>query len=347
MTAQERRRIAVYSLGGTIAMTAQPDGTVTPALSASELLAAVPQIGELGIDVEVHDFRRVPGASLTLRDLLDLSDEIRDADARGVDGVVVTQGTDTIEETAYLLDLRCDVEAPIVVTGAMRNPTLAGADGPANILASLRVAASGRSSHQTVVVFADEIHAARYVRKTHSTSVTAFTSWPGPIGYVAEDQVRVHTALPQRIRITGPAQHDSRTAIMTMALGENGEILRAIGEHVDGLVIAAFGAGHVPSVCVPALSDLALRMPVVLASRTGSGSVLAKTYGFPGSESDLLARGLISAGSLDPVKAKLLLSLALSVGAAQPEIRELFAAAGGLHDRATASIDERVHVGKP
>jgi L-asparaginase len=112
-----------------------------------------------------------------------------------------------------------------------------------------------------------------------------------------------------------------------LALGDDGEVLRAIGSHVDGLVVAAFGAGHVPSACVPALDELARRVPVVLASRTFAGPVLAKTYGFPGSESDLLARGLISAGTLTPVKAKILLHTALMVGVRKSEIQELFTAA--------------------
>lgn len=327
MNDRRHPRVAVYSLGGTIAMTAQADGTVAPALSAKDLLAAVPQIGALEVDLEVHDFRHVPGASLTFADLFALADEIGKAAARGVDGVVITQGTDTIEETSYLLQLRCRAGIPIVVTGAMRNPTMAGADGPANVLAALRVASSPHAPRQSMVVFADEIHAASRVRKSHSTSITAFTSWPGAIGYVAEDQVVLSAAVPSGPHVTGEIRSHPRTAVAMIALGDDGEVLRAVGSQVDGLVVAAFGAGHVPSACVPALNDLARRIPVVLASRTCAGPVLAKTYGFPGSESDLLARGLISAGTLTPVKAKILLHTALMVGADTPEMQGLFAAA--------------------
>jgi L-asparaginase len=324
---RHRPRVAVYSLGGTIAMTAQADGTVAPALSAKELLAAVPQISGLDVDLEVRDFRQAPGASLTFADLFALADEIENAAARGADGVVVTQGTDTIEETSYLLELRRQADIPIIVTGAMRNPTMAGADGPANILAALRVASSPKAPRQALVVFADEIHAASRVRKSHSTSVTAFTSWPGALGYVAEDQVILTAAVPPGPHVTGEAQAHPRTAVATIALGDDGEVLRAVGGQVDGLVVAAFGAGHVPSACVPVLNDLAQRIPVILASRTCAGPVLSKTYGFPGSESDLLSRGLISAGTLTPVKAKILLHTALMVGADKSGIQEFFAAA--------------------
>lgn len=134
------RRVLVVALGGTIAMTAGPAG-VAPALSAAQLVDAVPGLDRERIHVEVVDFRRTPGASLRFADLDALSTVVRDQAQAGVDGVVVTQGTDSIEETAYHLDLHHREALPLVVIGAMRNPTLAGADGPANLLAAIRTAA--------------------------------------------------------------------------------------------------------------------------------------------------------------------------------------------------------------
>ncbi|MDQ0605533.1 L-asparaginase [Streptomyces canus] len=317
------RRVAVISLGGTIAMTAQTAGGATPTLSADDLVAAVPGLADTGIDVQVHDFRRLPGASLSFPDLLELAETI---ETLTVDGVVVTQGTDTIEETAYLLDLVTAGAMPIVVTGAMRNASMAGADGPANVLAAIRTAASTEAQGMgCVVVFGEEIHAARWVRKTHATSPTAFTSYPGPIGYVAEDRVRI-LARPSTAPTIAPqgATASARTAVFTVGIGEDGTLLHVLGDHVDGLVVAAFGAGHVPMACVDALTDLAKRMPVILATRTGSGPVLRQTYGFPGSESDLLARGLISGSTLDPVKARILLHLLLMTSADKEQILQVF-----------------------
>ncbi len=313
MTNERRTRIAVYSLGGTIAMTPQPEGGVAPALSAAELLAAVPALADLGIDIEAHDFRRLPGASLGFRDLLALTAEIEAQLRTGIDGVVVTQGTDTIEETAYLLDLVHSGDAPIVVTGAMRGATAAGADGPANVLAALRVAASTDARGLgCLVVFADEIHAARYVRKTHTTSVKAFRSYPGPVGYLAEAGVYIsmRPARSPYISDIDPTR-TVRTAVVPATLGDDGTVLQAVVGKLDGLVVAGFGVGHVPATWVPTLAGLAERIPVVLASRTGTGPVLAATYGFVGSESDLRSRGLLSAGSLDPFKARILLHLLL------------------------------------
>src|SRR5947207_10611211 len=126
-------------------MTPQPQGGVAPASSAAALVAAVPGLADLPIEVQVRDFRRLPGASLGFADLLALTVEIDREVRGGVDGVVVTQGTDTIEETAYLLDLLVDGDAPVVVTGAMRAGSAAGADGPANLLAALRGAAGDQA----------------------------------------------------------------------------------------------------------------------------------------------------------------------------------------------------------
>lgn len=333
MHPEPTRRVVVFGLGGTIAMTATGSGGVTPSLSAAQLLAVVPGLDRSGIDVTVVDFRRLPGASLSFADIIALSAAVAERLAGGADGAVVIQGTDTIEETAYLLDLLHADTAPIVVTGAMRSPTQAGPDGPANILAAIQVAASADFRGQgALVVLADQIHAARRVRKTHTTSPSTFQSPDGgPLGQLVEGTPRVLNRLAHRtiVPVSGGPQRQPRIGLVTVAFGDDGLLLDALHGRVDGLVVAAFGAGHVPDRLVPALANLARSLPVVLASRTGSGTVLASTYAFPGSESDLLARGLIRAGFLDPLKARLLLHTLLTAGADDPTIRAAFGAAGG------------------
>ena len=320
--------ITAFFLGGTISMTGHDDGAVSR-LVAADLIDSVPQLADLDISLDARDFRRLPSACLSFEDIVEL---VAAAAATAADGIVVVQGTDTIEETAYLIDLLWAGAAPVVVTGAMRNPSLAGPDGPANLLAAMTVAASERfRGFGALVVLNDEIHAARYVRKTHSTNTATFASPnAGPVGLVVEGKAVAMFDLARRPthHLAGPII--ARVPVFAVGMGEDATVLAGLGEKCDGLVIAGFGVGHVPDRLAEPVGDLAQRVPVVLASRTGSGPVLAHTYGFAGSETDLLARGLISAGLLDPYKARVLLRVALACGYDRAGIGAAFAAAAGL-----------------
>ncbi|MEH0574612.1 MULTISPECIES: asparaginase [Streptomyces] len=324
------RTVAVYSLGGTIAMTTDPlTGGVVPALSAHDLLAGVPGLDKCGVELLVHDFRRVPGASLTFDDLTELAAVIGNTlDGGDIDGIVITQGTDTIEETAFFLDLHHGHDQPIVVTGAMRNPTMAGPDGPANLYAAVIAAADPcLRGAGALVVLNDEIHVARHVRKAHTTSPAAFASpGAGPIGRVTEDRVRLLSSPPRRPAPLRPPSREVRVGMYAVSLGDDGTLLSAWDSLCDGLVIAAFGVGHVPQRLVETLEALASRIPVVLASRIGSGPVLSRTYSYPGSEKDLIDRGLIPAGDLGPFQARLLLHALVAQEADRRAIVETFAA---------------------
>jgi L-asparaginase len=151
----------------------------------------------------------------------------------------------------------------------------------------------------------------------------------GPVGHVFEGRVHIPVRIQRRSPVLSfPPRRSALVGLATIVLGDDGTLIEAMAGHVDGLVVAAFGAGHVPAAVAPVLGKLAERIPVVMASRTGAGPVHRVTYGFPGSERDLLARGLISAGYLDPLKARILLHLLIASGADNARIRTAFAAAG-------------------
>ena len=310
-----RPRVHVISLGGTIASTGDAATGVLPALDAAALIAAVPQIDAVAA-ITTEQLAQVGSASLTVEIVLDVVRAGVAALAEGAVGVVVTQGTDTLEETAYLLSVLNPADRPFVVTGAMRNPTLPGADGPANLLAAVTVAANAAlEGIRAVVVLSDEIHDPALVHKAHVSSTATFTSGPegGPVGWVVEGEVRLRYRPAADNAVELPGGPVPAVALVPAGLGEDLRLLDALpGLGYAGVVIDGVGGGHVPADAPARVEALARQLPVVLASRTGSGRMLARTYGYPGSEIDLLGRGLLTAGPLSGRKARLLLAVLLA-----------------------------------
>jgi L-asparaginase len=322
--------IRIHFLGGTIGY-AGGDGSQPDRLGPETLLAAVPGLERLDATLDVHAADPVPSASLTFQQLADLARETTEAcDTGAADAVVMVQGTDTLEESAYLLDLLWDRPEPLVLTGAMRNPTLAGADGPANLLAAVTVAADPRFSELgALVVLADEVHSARTVQKVHTTRPHAFGSPDrGPLGVVVEGRpALVQHPMATRVTLRPTAPLTARVPVLTVGLDEDPVVLAALAEVADGLVVAALGGGHVPGRLAEPLGELAGQVPVVLASRVGAGRVLTATYRASGSESDLLARGLLWSGFLGAAKARVLLTTTLACDGVS--VSDTFAAATG------------------
>ncbi len=320
-----RPHVAVVTMGGTIASRVDEAGAVVPVVSGAELLDLVPRLDEVA-EVELVDFAQVPSWNLEPDMLLELArraDELLDGRATGV---VVTQGTDTLEETAYLLDLTVQSKRPVVVTGAMRNNSELGADGPRNLYNAVRVAADPAAAGRGIlVVFNEEIHAAREVTKTHSFNVSTFRSpYAGPIGYTDTAGV-VFTRRPKPTPKLAPTSLPQDVYLLKMALGTGDRLVRScVQATVDGIVIEGTGLGHVPGKVVPTIrSAVDAGIPVVLTSRTFAGRVLP-LYGSPGGGQELREAGVIFAGDLSGQKARLELMAALGAGLRGEKLRAHF-----------------------
>ena len=316
------RRVRVLVAGGTIGMTGESGAT--PTLGGDDLIGAVP--GLAGRDgLESENVVNVPSAHLTLDEQLTICRAARDAARRGL-GVVVTHGTDTLEETAMLADLVHDAEAPIVFTGAIRPASAAGADGPANLGDAVSVAASEDAAGLGVLVcFGGEIHHARCVRKTDTTSLVAFSSpQTGPLGRVTEGHPTIWSRVPRNPPLD-PPHLDRRVLVVPTTSGDDGSLARAALEtEPDGVVIGTLGAGHLGPELLEMWAQAAERIPVVAYCRPERGVILNATYGYPGSERDLRETGVIPAGFLSPQAARMKLLACLAAGLSIDEIRWAF-----------------------
>ena len=317
-----RPRVLVAALGGTISAVPDKQGHSVPARSAPELVASVPEAGKIA-DVSTADVKRVSSRAITPSDMCSLARRIRAGVREGCDGVVVTHGTDTMEETAYALALQLNVGVPVALTGAMRLAHEAGADGPANLVAALRVAATPEVAMLgPVIIMHDEIHMARWATKVHTSHIAAFSS-PGfgPVGHVAEGKVYLHARCAASDYLGMPDRLDKRVEIIWVSAGADGLLVDAAASAAHGLIIAGTGGGHVPPAMAVSLRSAVERgLPIVLASRCIGGPVLEDTYTGVGSETELLAIGLHPAGMLAPIKARLRLLAALALGRSAAEV---------------------------
>lgn len=388
-------RIHIAALGGTIASVPTESGGVSPSVSGEDIARAarldtidvdavaghaIPPAGQAGeeggqgvgasssgLQLTFEQVAQVGSGSITVEHLVSVVESARTAASEGAVGVVLTQGTDTLEETAFVLSRINDSGIPIMVTGAMRNPSLPGADGPANVRAAVIAALSPQvRGLASALVMADEIHDPVFVRKDHTSFIHAFSSGPsaGPLGWVSEDRVILpHVPAGSCGGLAGAVGADGvaaaggeaqpvgdaaaaggearpagvagaagaaprpqfpgltsddvfpQVAVIAVGLDDSLAILDGVADAgYAGCVLAGVGGGHVPQSALPAVERLAQQMPVVYSSRTGSGSALENTYGYPGAEIGLQKMGLVPSGVLDPYKARLQLRLALAVG---------------------------------
>ncbi|NOL49158.1 asparaginase [Pelistega europaea] len=312
---QAKTIIAVGTLGGTITMTAH-DGNqgVSSTLGADDLVSAIPELAEMPVELRLQTLSNMASGSIQFTHLFKALAWAKQQVEEGANGVVLVQGTDTLEESAFFLDLYWPYAVPLVLTGAMRSPNEAGADGPANLLGAIRVAMSPKvRNYGVTVVMSDEIHQARFVKKLHTTSVGAFGS-PiyGALGHLQEGEVFIYRQADERMIFPIPETHQEKVLLLEAVLDEAEDIYKILPTlDYQGLVIAGVGSGHVSEKVRDALIPTLQKMPVLMASRTGSGYTTKTVYGYKGGEIDLQKLGVVMVGSLDPRKARLLLSAIL------------------------------------
>jgi L-asparaginase len=296
------RPVRVLAAGGTIAMRGE---RAVPALDAAELVEQLPQVA--GFHLEAETVLSIPSTYLSLAEALDLARRACAAADAG-EGVVLTTGTDTMEEVAVLCGLMHGGDAPIVITGANRPGSAPGADGPANLLDAIILArAPAAAGLGVLVAFGGEVHAATTVRKIDSTGPVAFGSpTAGPVGRIVEGRVWLH-ATPRRPAPLPVQRLGGRVSTVTTGLGDDGALLRHAAEISDGVVLVALGAGHLSPAVLHELRDAAERLSVVITCRPDRSSMLFATYGFEGAERDLRASGAICAPFLSPAAARMAL----------------------------------------
>ncbi len=317
--------VLVITTGGTIATRRGPTvAGAVPSLKGEDLLAMLPRGG---IELAFEEFANLPSSHFTPARALELSQLVAAALERpDVDGVVVTHGTDTLEETAYLLDLTLRSPKPVVFTGAMRAATSVAYDGLANLAAAVRVAASPAAQELGVtVVFDEAIYAAAEVQNVHTQARSAFAAPDsGPLGRVEGERVWVQRRPAARQHI--PCQRlEEMVDLIRLAQGADVRLLRhCIEDGVAGIVIEAFGGGRVPPWWLPHLSEaMQRRTAVLIASRCGAGG-LGDEYGYVGAYHDLRRLGVLFAHNLSGPKARIKLMAALGVARGMSELRSFF-----------------------
>ena len=304
----------------------QSAGGAIPALSGRDILDATPGLDEVA-EIEMEDWGAFPGPHMTIERMWALRNRIAEHLRRPeIDGVVVTHGTDSLEESAYLNARSIQSEKPIVFTGAMRTASSLGWDGPANLIDSVRVAASeDAEGYGVMVVIGGRVFAGIDVTKAHTHLLDAFESpGLGPIGVIDDERVIFRRALPPLPPTLAPEAPATPVDIILAWAGADARLLDASRETGIAVVIAAMGRGNVPPAMVPGIERwIAGGKPVVIASRALRGRV-GPTYGYPGGGRRLMEMGAIFAGSRRPRQARIDLMLAAGCGASAETLAGLF-----------------------
>lgn len=321
------KKILIVFTGGTFSMKIdKKTGGAIPSFSGNELLNKIPEAKELA-DITCYDFGKYPGPHITPELMMTLSKKIRELIKRkDYAGVIVTHGTDTLEETAYFLDLTMKTEIPIVLIGSMKNSSEPDWDGPRNLLDAIHICLNENCRSIGVLVCLNgEINAASEVTKIYTEQIDSFTSLDfGALGFVQNGKV-ILNRLPRKLETLETDKLVSNVDMLTVYAGMNDKFFRYSADSgVEGIVVEALGVGNVPP---PAFEGIKYAVekgiPVVLVSRCPAGGTL-DIYSYPGAGKWLYKLGVIFADYLNGQKARVKLMLALGITKDKKKLRKLF-----------------------
>ncbi|HXV61580.1 MAG TPA: asparaginase [Vicinamibacteria bacterium] len=314
LLSQEPPHVHLLATGGTIA------GGSGSSLKARDLMELLPELADVAT-VSVEDYSNIGSSRMTPELQFGLAQRVNElfATRRDLAGIVITHGTDSLEETAFLLDLLVPAGRPVVFAAAQRPARQSDTDGPRNLLNAIRLAAHpGVRDLGVLVTLNDEFHAARDVRKTHSIALNAFASpWVGPLGQVDSGQIYLFHRPARRLELS-VARVEPAVALVSLVAGSDGSLIRhALESGAKGIVVEVFGRGNVPPEVAEAVGEaISKKVVVVYATRTGGGRVAL------GREATEM--GVVSAEDLDGLKARLLLVAALGTTRDRATIQSYF-----------------------
>jgi L-asparaginase len=323
-------KIQLIATGGTIAMRKDQLGKAVPAVSGYDLLESIPNLRK-DADWEVIDFSNVASCNMKPERMSELSKVISESFTNPkLKGVIITHGTDTLEETAYFLDLTIKDDRPVILTASQRDASESDSDGPRNLRNSMLVALDSHARGRGVVIaLNEEIHAARDVRKLHTSHVDAFSSGElGSLGSIDDEVVLWHRKPEPSVKFDTPNRL-AKVIICKAFTGMSESILDCmVDSSVEGVIIEAFGRGNVPPEVSPAIRRITSRgIPVVITSRCLFGRT-SPAYGYPGGGADLERQGAFFAADLSTEKVRLLLSIALGQGISLAALKAILSRGG-------------------
>lgn len=321
------KKLIIIFTGGTIAMkTDTAINAAVPAMTGADILKMTPGLETIA-DIHFLDFSMIPGPHMTPKKMLELSKLIQSKlENEGFDGAIVTHGTDSLEETAYLVDLTSTSEKPIVFAGAMKSSSELGWDGPVNLIDAVITAASNESWNRGVlVVMNSEVHSAAQVTKTNTHTLDTFKSVDfGPIGFIDNNKVYYYQRYTKH-QIISTETVDGNVDLIKCACGMDDRLLRfCVDSGTHGIVIEGMGRGNIPPDMVKGVEyALSKNIPVILVSRCLKGKVL-DSYGYAGAGKDLTQKGVILGDNLPGQKARIKLMVALGYTKNISEIKDIF-----------------------